>query len=153
MKQIRNFLMGLGVLILATAATANSRTAITPAHNAKKLMLRKKNITDQLAIVFTFTATASGITGYYNITINCNEYDITTQTLYALPCPENISISITSGPYSGEVFSFPSGYTTYGIGAYPFATNPTGSNYTIVTNPTSFNGFPIDQNLVGGQIL
>ncbi len=54
MKQIRNFLMGLGVLILATAATANSRTAITPAHNAKKLMLRKKKYNRSTGYCFYF---------------------------------------------------------------------------------------------------
>ncbi len=157
MKKISILSLGL-VLTLLVSAKAPAKKAVTStsaktATTAKAVKARKK--TDQLYLFFGFHATYMG-SNYYDISVQFLEYDATNGQFYSgtgINCPANVNIQLTSGPYSGTSFTFPSGTNNYDLGWLLFASNPGGSNYTITTNPTSISGVPIEQTLYGGELF
>jgi len=153
MKTIRNLFLGLIIAVIPLFAT-NGHAATKSNkknHAVKPTLIKKKKKVDALEAIFTYTATETA-PGYYRIDVTFNDYDITAGTMTAGPCPTTVNILITSGPFSGYGFDFPSGTTTYTVATIAYPSNPSGYDFTITTNPTVINVWPIDQHLIGGAI-
>lgn len=153
MKKLFSLICGATFILLLTSVVQAG--TLKPIAINRNTTIKKaiKNNTDTFTLLFAFSATSTGTPGYYHVVVDCLEYDITTNTLYSINCPVNVNITLTSGPYNGSVIPFPSGSSTLDLGTMYFASDPTGSNYTATTSPTSVAGYPIAQELFGGPIL
>lgn len=152
MKKLFSLIFGVCFLLTVSAAPSAKLKAATKSTSINTKEVKKKQV-DSYAVLFAFSATPTS-SGYYHIIIYCYQYDITTNTLYSVTCPVNVSITLTSGPYSGEEIPFPSGSSSLDAGDWYFGpTSPAGNNYSATTNPTTIGGFEVAQELYGGSIL
>lgn len=157
MKKISILSLGLAFSLLVSAKAPAKKTGTTPPVKPVAAVKHAKapKKTDVLYLFFGFKANPMG-SNYYDVSVQFLEYDATNGQFYSgtgINCPANVNIRLTSGPYSGTSFTFPSGSNNYDLGWLFFASDPGGSNYTITTNPTSIDDVPIEQTLYGGQII
>lgn len=137
MKKAIAFLLGLIVLIPAYTGASAATAPIAPVYRS------------QTTYVFTYLASPTGLTSngltQYAISIYFDQYDYVSGTTTGLGAPTNMVITSTSGPVIGSL-TWPAGTANATI--YAWLSGPPTANYAITTNPTSYGGIPITQDLV-----
>lgn len=151
MKKLFSLVSGL-TLILCLVTTSYATNPLPVSSKRINVLMKKHKNTDAFYPVFTFRATSTGA-GYYDIVINYLVYDEATGEFFTEGCPSNVTIQLTSGPYAGNSFTFPAGSTSYDLGSLPFKSDPSGNDYSMISNPATINSYPVQQTLFGGPVI
>jgi hypothetical protein len=140
MKTTIKFLLGLTVFILATSAAPNS---VRTAKGITSLAANKMNAPafkeiDSYYVTLAYVATSQG-SGNYDIKIDLVSVDETTGALALVNATSNIAVTMTSGPFAGGSFTFPSGSNSMDFGSFHLGGTPSGS-ISATVNPTTMYG-------------
>ncbi|RCH55419.1 hypothetical protein DJ568_05870 [Mucilaginibacter hurinus] len=139
MKKSLNLL--LGILFLAVTCSNVFASTNPPSKDYKKAAT-SQSITHR----FFYSAIASG--SGYNITAYLFAVNYSNNTYWLVNSPQNYSINITSGPFSGYTLSFPVGVSSHNYGI--FSTHPGTSMNVTITPTTSIIGVASDVTTLSG---